>query len=178
MLTELRNITHATTERLKYDARLQGLVAASLFFLGGIAIYIPDHQGAVEMGIAFPQPFYNRVFDMFGGGWAASMARIFRKDDIAASIFVGITAPGVIEKLQELGLVAGGYDAGDYIAPLFGLAAFLGAYYGIKLKNKVQQTRVEFLLGEDFPFKNIQDVRLIDWKFPLLRNPLKIQTKA
>ncbi len=175
MRAEFKNVLHNTVERVKYDPRLQGLIAASIFFLGGILAYIPDHK---MMNMQLPPSIDGKVFDGFGGGWAASMARIFRKDDIAASIFVGITAPGVIEKLQELHLVAGVYDQGDYIAPLFGIAAFLAAYYGIKLKNKTQQINAEFWLGKNFPFKRIQDVRLIDWNFPLLKNPLNLQSQT
>ncbi len=49
---------------LTHPVRIQGIVAASLFFLGGILTYGFDHHGGI-MAMSFPDPLYGRVFDMF-----------------------------------------------------------------------------------------------------------------
>jgi len=172
MRRELNSLYHNSAERVRNSPRIQGVIAASIFFLGGIAIYIPDHN---LMGLSFPHQISGEVFDMFGGAWSASMARIFRRDDIVASVFVGWTAPAVIEKLQELHMIPGVYNSLDYAAPLFGIAVYLATYYGIKLKHRAQQTKGDFLLGEDFPFKDIRKIKLIDNKFPLLRKTIGLK---
>lgn len=171
MRRELTSLYHRSTERIRESPRFQGLVAASIFFLGGLAVYIPDHSSV--LGWSFPDPFYGEVFDVFGGAWSAAMARIGCRDDVVASVLVGWTAPAVVEKLQELHMIPGVYSPNDYIAPLFGIALGLGCYYGIKLKNKVKESKGDFFLGRDFQFKDIRKIKLVDGNFPLVRKFLK-----